>query len=75
MANSSVDRCLSTFDFASFLSGTIFGERLQTVESHLQHCDPCYELYINTLNHYYEQMAPEPKHGSHSHLGDLGFVF
>ena len=76
MANPSAERCLSTLDFASFLSGTIFGAKLQTVEAHLQHCDHCYELYISTLNHYYEQMDREPQNYNHpTFTGGFGFAY
>lgn len=54
MPNTSHEKCLCSYEFASYLAGTVFGGEKARIRKHLNHCNTCFELYISTFNQSHE---------------------
>jgi hypothetical protein len=51
------NECLHSFDFISYLHGTVYEQELESIEEHLGDCDFCFEAFINTLNQFLDQVS------------------
>jgi hypothetical protein len=57
MMNSSHEKCLCSYEFASFLAGTVYGSERARMRRHLNGCNHCFEIYISTFNQSFDDWA------------------
>lgn len=54
MLSASHEKCLCSYEFASYLAGTVYGGEKARIRKHLSNCSSCFELYISTFNQSHE---------------------